>query len=158
MRELRHSARMVGMRMRIENPFDVAQIDAEIPNVPFDQCGIPRHTAINQHIACTCSDQEDAESTRADVPGIAINAKWLLRSRPRRILRDVLLLRQGHAKRRLRIRTARYAFLLRYGHFCMCTLHDQTGSENRSHQQAHGQFRYMKTWVNVKSSSLRARL
>jgi hypothetical protein len=60
MRQLRHAACMIGMRMRTENPFDVAQVDAWIPDVRFDQWSVSRHARVNQDIARASGDKEDA--------------------------------------------------------------------------------------------------
>src|SRR5690348_5801124 len=81
-RELRNATGMVGMRMRIENPSDVAQTDAETSDVRLDQRGIPRHAAVDQDVTRTRGDEEDAEAMGPDVPGIAIYAKRLLWGRP----------------------------------------------------------------------------
>src|SRR5690348_12720025 len=72
-RELRQTTGMIGMGVRIEDPLDVAQADAEGPNVRFDQWSVSRDTAVDQDIARRRSDQEDAEPARFDVPGIAID-------------------------------------------------------------------------------------
>src|SRR5690348_13592840 len=118
-RELCQAAGMIGMRVRIEDPPDVAQAYAEGLNVRFDQWSVSRHAAIDQDVTRGRGDEEYAEALGPHVPGIAIDPEWLLRSRPGGVLRDVLPLR------RRSLRT--------------CALDDQEGKETRSSQQAHGQ-------------------
>ena len=77
-----YPAGMIEMRMRIQYPLDVAQIDAEPSNVRFNQWNSLRYTAVNQNSTGTRSDKEDAEALRPDRPSVAIDTNGILRRGP----------------------------------------------------------------------------
>ena len=49
-RELGDAPRVIAMRVGVENPLDVAQIDTETPNVRLDQRRTSRHAAVDQDV------------------------------------------------------------------------------------------------------------
>ena len=85
-RELSYAAGVITVRMRIENPSDVARIDAQRSNTRLDQRCVHRYAAVDQNVAGRCGDEKDAQAAGPDVPGVAIDAQRFLRSGPRGIV------------------------------------------------------------------------
>src|SRR5690606_26313123 len=73
--QLRDAARVVAMRVRVDDELDVVHAKAERTDALCDEGGGVGQRTVDEHMAVIGGDQDRAQTARADIVGVAEDAK-----------------------------------------------------------------------------------